>query len=160
MNSRSNPEILHVEDNPGDIRLVAEGFTESLPSARLTVAPDAAEAIRMLRREGRHAAAPRPDLVLLDINLPGKSGLEVLAELKQDPELHSIPVVVLTSSEAAQDLRQAYALHANCYIIKPLDLDRLLRVIQTLGEFWFSVVQLPPPALTSEPAVPSAPAAR
>ena len=115
-----------------------------VPSARLTVATDAAAAIGLLRREGKYASAARPDLVLLDINLPGKSGLEVLAELKQDPELSSIPVVMLTSSEAAQDLQQAYALHANCYVIKPLDLDQLLQVIQSLGEFWFSVVKLPP----------------
>jgi chemotaxis family two-component system response regulator Rcp1 len=137
------PEILLVDDNPGDARLVAEGFRAAAPAALLSVVPDGVEAIHCLRREGQYLTAPTPDLILLDLRMPRKSGLEVLAEVKQDPNLRSIPVVVLTSSDAPQDIRMAYDLHANCYIAKPIDLAGFLKAIKALSEFWLVVVKLP-----------------
>jgi len=110
----------------------------------LTVVKDGQEAIADLRRQGKYANAARPDLVLLDLNLPRKGGLEVLAEIKEDPDLKSIPVVVLTTSQAAQDVRRAYELHANCYIVKPVDLDQFMSVVQAIKSFWLGVVMLPP----------------
>jgi CheY-like chemotaxis protein len=136
-------EILLVEDNAGDVRLTQEALREGRVCNRLSVARDGVEALAYLRREGPHAYAPRPDLVLLDLNLPRKSGREVLQEMKSDPELRSIPVVVLTTSEDQQDVQRSYELNANCYITKPVELDEFLGVIQSVQDFWFTVVKLP-----------------
>jgi CheY-like chemotaxis protein len=136
-------EVLLVEDNPGDVRLTREALKEGKVSNNLHVAPDGVEALAFLRREGRYAAAVRPDLILLDLNLPRKGGREVLEEIKNDPALRHIPVVILTSSQAEQDIARAYDLHANCYISKPVDLDQFIRVVRSIEEFWFTVVKLP-----------------
>ena len=109
----------------------------------LSVVPDGVEAMAFLRREGAYADAPRPDLILLDLNLPRKDGRGVLAEVKQDPALQHIPVVVLTSSQAEQDIARAYELHANCYVTKPVDLDQFVKIVQSIEQFWFTVVKLP-----------------
>ena len=137
-------EILLVEDNPGDVRLTREALKEGKIRNNLHVARDGVEALAVLRREGEHADAPRPDVILLDLNLPRKSGREVLSEVKQDPALRQIPVVILTSSEAEEDILRAYDLHANCYISKPVDLDQFITVVRSIEDFWFSVVKLPP----------------
>jgi two-component system, chemotaxis family, response regulator Rcp1 len=137
-------EILLVEDNPGDVRLTREALREGKVRNNLYVAADGVEALRFLRREGEHAEAVRPDLILLDLNLPRKDGREVLEEIKEDPQLRLIPVVVLTSSQAEQDICRAYDLHANCYVTKPVDLDRFITVVQTIENFWFTIVKLPP----------------
>jgi two-component system, chemotaxis family, response regulator Rcp1 len=137
------PEILLIDDNPGDARLVAEVLHITTPEAKLSLASDGLEGIRFLRHEGEYATAPAPDLILLDLRMPKKNGLEVLAEVKQDPVLRSIPVVVLTSSGAPQDIRNTYDLHANCFITKPIDLVGFLKIMQTLSEYWFGVVKLP-----------------
>ena len=137
-------EILLVEDNPGDVRLTRESLREGkLPNA-LSVAQDGEEAMAFLRREGKHADATRPDLILLDLNLPKKDGRKVLAEIKQDPKLKRIPVVILTTSQAEQDIIKTYDLHANCYVTKPVDLDQFIRVVQSIEDFWLTVVKLPP----------------
>lgn len=136
-------DILLVDDNPGDVRMVVEALKEALPAARLSVAVDGVEAIRFLRRDGRYYKAPRPDLIFLDLRLPKKSGFDVLAEIKQDPALANIPVVVQTSSEASTDVQRAYSLHANCYITKPSDLDEFSRTMRVLAEFWVSIAKLP-----------------
>jgi two-component system, chemotaxis family, response regulator Rcp1 len=137
-------EVLLVEDNPGDVRLTREALKEGKVWNNLSHVPDGVEALAFLRRQGRYADAPRPDVILLDLNLPKKDGREVLEEVKSDPDLRSIPVVVLTSSEAERDIARAYALHANCYITKPVDLDQFITVVQSIENFWFSVVKLPP----------------
>jgi chemotaxis family two-component system response regulator Rcp1 len=137
-------EVLLVEDNPGDVRLTREALKEGKVRNNLSVARDGVEALAFLRREGEHAAAPRPDVILLDLNLPRKDGREVLEEIKADPSLRSIPVVILTSSEAERDIVQAYALHANCYITKPVDLDQFITVVKSIEDFWFTIVKLPP----------------
>jgi len=137
-------DILLVEDNPGDVRLTREALREGKIRNNLHVARDGVEALAFLRREGAHANAPRPDVVLLDLNLPRKSGREVLSEVKQDPALRKIPVVILTSSEAEEDILRAYDLHANCYITKPVDLDQFIKVVKSIEDFWFTVVKLPP----------------
>ncbi len=137
-------EILLVEDNPGDVLLTREAFREGRLAHRLSVAEDGEEAIRFLRREGRHSEAPRPDLILLDLNLPKKDGRELLAEVKDDPVLRQIPVIVLTTSDAEQDVWRAYKLHANCYLTKPVQMDDFLDKIRSLEEFWLTVVRLPP----------------
>lgn len=137
------PEILLIDDNPGDARLLVEVLHMAAPEANLSLACDGLEGIRFLRHEGDYVTAPTPDLVLLDLRMPKKTGLEVLAEVKQDPVLRSIPVVVLTSSAAPQDIRNAYDLHANCFITKPIDLMGFLKTMQALSEYWFSVVKLP-----------------
>lgn len=137
------PKILLIDDNPGDARLVAEVLHITAPEAKLSLASDGLEGIRFLRHEGKYATAPTPDLILLDLRMPKKNGLEVLAEVKQDPVLRSIPVVVLTSSAAPQDIRNTYDLHANCFITKPIDLVGFLKIMQTLSEYWFGVVKLP-----------------
>jgi CheY-like chemotaxis protein len=137
-------EVLLVEDNPGDVRLTREALKEGKVRNNLNVAIDGVEALAYLRREGKYADAVRPDLVLLDLNLPRKDGREVLAEIKGDPALRSIPVVVLTSSQAEQDIVRAYDLHANCYITKPVDLDQFITVVKTIEDFWFTIVKLPP----------------
>ena len=137
-------EILLVEDNPGDVRLTQEALKESKITNSLTVAKDGVEALEVLRREGVHADAPKPDVIFLDLNLPRMDGREVLSIIKEDPELRRIPVVVLTTSEAEQDVLRAYDLHANCYICKPVDLDQFIRVVRSIESFWLSVVKLPP----------------
>ena len=136
-------EILLVEDNPGDVRLTREALREGKVRNRLSVAADGVEALAYLRREGEFAAAVRPDVILLDLNLPRKDGRQVLSEIKGDPALRSIPVVILSSSRAEQDVAGAYGLHANCYVAKPIDLDRFISVVRAIEEFWLRVVQLP-----------------
>ena len=137
-------EILLVEDNPGDVRLTVEALKEGKVHNRMSVAQDGVEALAFLRREGKHASSPRPDLILLDLNLPRKDGREVLAEIKADPSLRRIPVVILTTSRAEEDILKTYDLHANCYITKPVDLDQFLSVIRSIEDFWLTIVKLPP----------------
>ena len=137
-------EILLVEDNPGDVRLTMEAWKEGKIRNNLHVAEDGVEALAFLRREGKHAQAARPHLILLDLNLPRKDGREVLADIKKDPKLKHIPVVVLSTSKAEQDILKTYDLHANCYITKPLDMDQFIRVVRSIEDFWLSIVTLPP----------------
>jgi chemotaxis family two-component system response regulator Rcp1 len=136
--------LLLVEDNPGDIRLTQEAFRDSPLPLHLHVVTDGELAMRFLRRQPPYEDAPQPDLILLDLNLPKKDGREVLEDLKADHALNQIPVAVLTTSDAEEDILQAYHLHANCYIRKPLDIDRFLEVIQSISDFWFGTVTLPP----------------
>jgi chemotaxis family two-component system response regulator Rcp1 len=136
-------EVLLVEDNPGDVRLTREALKEGKTHVRLSVVHDGEEALAFLRRQGPHAAAPRPDLILLDLNLPRKGGREVLAAVKADCQLRRIPVVVLTSSQAEQDILASYDLNANCYITKPVDLDQFIGVVRSIEDFWLTVVKLP-----------------
>jgi CheY-like chemotaxis protein len=137
-------EILMVEDNPGDVRLTVEALQEAKVANHLSVVSDGVEAMDFLRRRGRYADAPRPGLVLLDLNLPRKDGREVLAEIKADPQLRRIPLVVLTTSSAERDVLRAYDLHANCYITKPVDFERFMQVVRSIEDFWLAVVKLPP----------------
>lgn len=140
-----NPiEILLIEDNPGDVRLTIEGLKEAKVYNNLHVARDGIEALSFLRREGPHSDAPRPDLILLDLNLPRKDGREVLAEIKSDEALKRIPVIVLTTSQDEEDIFKTYDLHANCYITKPLDFEQFMHVVQSVEDFWLSVVTFPP----------------
>ena len=139
-------EILLVEDNVGDARLTLEAFKEGKVINNLTVMPDGVEALAYLRRQGPYAGAHTPDLILLDLNLPRMDGRQLLAEIKSDPRLVTIPVVVLTTSASQDDIARAYSNHANCYITKPVDLDQFLRVIQSIESFWLSLVKLPPNA--------------
>ncbi|HET8626690.1 MAG TPA: response regulator [Thermomicrobiales bacterium] len=136
-------EILLVEDSPGDVRLTREALREGKIRNNLSVVPDGVEALAFLRREGRYAAAPRPDVILLDLNLPRKDGREVLAEVKADERLRRIPVVVLTTSRDEQDILRSYDLHANCYITKPVDLDQFIAVVRSIETFWLTIVTLP-----------------
>lgn len=136
--------ILLVEDNAGDVRLTREALKEDKVGNSLTVAPDGVEALAILRQEGRYAGEARPDLILLDLNLPKKDGREVLAEIKDNPALKRIPVVVLTTSKAEEDILRTYDLHANCYITKPVDFDKFVSVVKSIDDFWLSVVRLPP----------------
>ncbi|HSU59178.1 MAG TPA: response regulator [Bryobacteraceae bacterium] len=136
-------EILLVEDNPGDVMLTQEAFHEGKLAHRLSVAGDGEEAMDFLRQRGRHEGAPRPDLILLDLNLPKKDGREVLAELKNDPSLRHIPVIVLTTSEAELDVWNAYKLHANCYLTKPIQMNDFFKKIRLVEDFWLTVVRLP-----------------
>lgn len=136
-------EILMIEDNPGDVRLTKEVLKDSKLHNRLNIARDGMEALQYLRREQSYETAVRPDLILLDWNLPGKNGSEVLREIKEDPELRSIPVVVLTSSEAEEDIVKAYDGYANCYITKPLGLDQFIQVVKSIEDFWFTIVKFP-----------------
>ena len=136
-------DILLVEDNPADVRLTQEAFREGKILNNLTVARDGVEAMEFLRRRGKHAAAVRPDLILLDLNLPRKDGREVLAEIKSDPALMRIPIVVLTTSRAETDIVKSYNLHANCYVVKPVDLEQFLDVIKAIDNFWLTAVTLP-----------------
>jgi len=139
-----NPiEILLVEDNPGDVRLTKESLKDAKVSNNVHVAEDGVVAMTFLRREGLHADAPRPDLILLDLNLPEKDGREVLAEIKADPDLRRIPVVVLTTSQAEEDILKAYNLNANCYVTKPVDLDQFMHVVKSIENFWLTIVKLP-----------------
>ncbi|MBF0154532.1 MAG: response regulator [Magnetococcales bacterium] len=137
-------EILLVEDSPGDVELTREALRDSKLLNCLHVVEDGEEAMAFLRREGRYADAVRPDVVLLDLNLPRKDGREVLEEIKADPDLKSTPVVVLTTSRADEDILRTYQLHANCYITKPVDLNQFFSVVQSVENFWFTVVKLPP----------------
>ncbi|MGE5538638.1 MAG: response regulator [Gemmatimonas sp.] len=139
-------DILLVEDNPGDARLTQEALRESKMLNNLHHVRDGVEAMEFLRREGRHQDAPTPDIILLDLNLPRKDGREVLAELKAMPRLKNIPVVVLTTSDAEQDILMSYNLHANCYITKPVDLDKFIEIVHGIENFWLSIVKLPPVA--------------
>jgi CheY-like chemotaxis protein len=141
---REAVEILLVEDNPGDVRLTQEVLKEGKLLTNLTVARDGVEAMAILRREQPHATAARPDLILLDLNLPRKDGREVLAEIRADDKLRRIPVVVLTTSAAERDVLQAYDLHANCYVTKPVDLDQFVGIVQQIEDFWLTIVRLPP----------------
>ncbi len=136
-------EVLLVEDDEGDVVMTREALDEGKVLNRLHVVGDGVEAIEFLRREGQYADAPRPDLILLDLNLPRRDGRQVLAEVKEDPELRRIPVVVLTTSEAEEDILRSYDLHANAYVTKPVDFDRFVAVIQQIDEFFISVVRLP-----------------
>jgi chemotaxis family two-component system response regulator Rcp1 len=137
-------EILLVEDNPGDVRLTREALRDGKIVNSLHVAEDGVDALAFLRREGKHRNAVRPELILLDLNLPKKDGREVLAEIKADEDLKRIPVVVLTSSQAEQDIVKSYNLHANCYVTKPVDLDQFITVVKSIEHFWLKVVKLPP----------------
>ncbi len=136
-------QLLLVEDNPGDVRLTREALKSGEVAVNLSVAKDGVEAIDFLRKRGEFEAAPDPDLILLDLNLPRKNGREVLSEIKSDPDLKKIPVLVLTTSRADQDVHRAYSLNANCYITKPMDLDEFLRIVRSIEEFWLKTVTLP-----------------
>ncbi|ELY73089.1 response regulator [Natrinema pallidum] len=142
---RAEPaQILLVEDNPGDVRLTKEAFKQGRIENDLHVVSDGTEALDFLGRQGPYTDVPHPDLVLLDLNLPGKDGEEVLEELKADPALRSIPVIVLTSSRAEEDVVKSYELHANAYLTKPVDPDEFIETVRAFEKFWFSVVRLPP----------------
>ena len=136
-------EILLVEDNPADVRLAQEALREGQVENSLNVVSDGMEAVAFLRREGNYAGVSRPDLILLDLNLPKKDGREVLAQIKADDELKMIPVIVLTTSAADQDIQTAYRLHANCYVIKQLDLDAYISTVRSIENFWFRTTKLP-----------------
>ena len=136
-------EILLVEDNPGDVRLTVEALRDSKIQNRLHIAKDGMEAIAFLRRKGEHADAPHPDLILLDLNLPKMNGPEVLAEIKEDPALKHIPVVILSSSQEGGDIVRTYNLHANCYVTKPIDLEQFIMVVKSISDFWLTIVKLP-----------------
>jgi len=136
-------EILLVEDSPADVRLTFEALKEEKIYNNLHVVTDGVEAIAFLRREGKYAKAVRPDLILLDLNLPKKDGREVLKEIKSDDDLKAIPVVVLTVSKSEEDIVKSYNLHANCYINKPVDLNQFMKVIRSIQEFWLTIVKLP-----------------
>jgi two-component system, chemotaxis family, response regulator Rcp1 len=137
-------EVLLVEDSPGDVRLTKEALKDAKVHINLGVVRDGIDAMAFLMREGEYATAPRPDLILLDLNLPRKDGREVLKEIKENPELKSIPVVILTTSASEADILRSYLLHANCYITKPVNLDGFLTVVKSIDSFWLSVVKLPP----------------
>ncbi|HEX6492842.1 MAG TPA: response regulator [Candidatus Dormibacteraeota bacterium] len=136
--------ILLVEDNPGDVRLTLEALRDGRIANQLHVVNDGEDALAFARREGEHFDAPRPDLILLDLNLPKKDGREVLEELKNDPELHRIPVIVLTTSSAESDVLRSYDLHANCFISKPIGYDDFIAAVRSIENFWLKLVQLPP----------------
>lgn len=136
-------EILLVEDNPGDVRLTIEALRDGKVRNNLQVASDGVLAMAYLRREAQFANVSRPDLILLDLNLPRKDGRQVLAEIKADPELRTIPVVVLTTSQSEQDVLQSYELQANCYITKPVDLEQFIHVVRSIQDFWLTIVTLP-----------------
>jgi two-component system, chemotaxis family, response regulator Rcp1 len=139
-----NPiEILLVEDNPGDVRLTLECLKESKVHNRVTVVSDGMAALEFIRGQEPYANSPRPDLILLDLNLPKLNGLEVLSVIKNDPGICQIPVVVLTSSKAEQDIFRTYSLHANCFITKPVDLDQFIHVVRAIEDFWLALVKLP-----------------
>ena len=144
MKERINPiEILLVEDNPGDVRLETEAFKEGKLFNHVSVVRDGAEAMEFLRRKGKFVDVETPDLILLDLNLPKKDGREVLAEIKADDDLRRIPVVVLTTSRSEEDVLRSYNLHANAYIVKPLDLEQFINGVRKIEDFWLTVVRLP-----------------
>jgi chemotaxis family two-component system response regulator Rcp1 len=136
--------ILLVEDNPGDVRLTQEALREAKIANTVWIARDGEAAMEFLRQQGDHAGAPRPDLVLLDLNLPRKDGREVLEEVKRDPALHRIPVIVLTTSSADRDVLLSYDLHANCYIKKPIEYEEFIGAVRGIENFWLKIVRLPP----------------
>jgi len=140
-------EILLVEDNPGDVRLTQEAMKDAKVTNTLHVVGDGIEALEFLRKEGRFQDSPVPDLVLLDLNLPRKSGREVLQEMKESEEFKAIPVVVLTTSEAHRDVLESYSLQANCYVTKPLDFEQFCKVVESIEQFWFTMVKLPSTSL-------------
>lgn len=142
--SKRHIEILLVEDSPGDVRLTQEVLREAKVLNHLYVVQDGVEAMAFLRREGKFTTAPKPDLILLDLNLPKKDGREVLMDIKSDDTLRRIPVVVLTTSQAEEDIVKTYELHGNCYITKPVDLSQFIRVVKSIEDFWLSIVELPP----------------
>jgi CheY-like chemotaxis protein len=141
--NRREIEILLIEDNPGDARLTTEALKEAKVRNKLNHLVDGVEGLAFLRHQGKYADAQRPDLILLDLNLPRKDGREVLAEIKADEQLKRIPVVVLTTSQAEEDILRAYNLNANCYVTKPVDLDQFLKVVGTIKDFWLTIVKLP-----------------
>lgn len=136
-------QILLVEDNPGDVRLTEEALKDAKVHTLLNVAKDGVEALSFLRKTGKYADAPMPDIILLDLNLPRMNGLEVLKEIKDDEKLRLIPVVVITSSKAEEDVAKSYHLHANCYITKPIDFSQFIVMVQSIETFWFTIVRLP-----------------
>lgn len=136
-------EVLLVEDNPGDAQLTRIALSDGKMCVNLSLTEDGVDALAFLRKQGQYADAPRPDLILLDLNLPRKDGREVLAEIKADPNLKRIPIVVLTTSQSDTDILQAYELAANCFITKPVDFDQFVKIVQTIEDFWFTVVKLP-----------------
>jgi two-component system, chemotaxis family, response regulator Rcp1 len=142
--SYQTTEILLVEDNPGDVVLISEALNEGRMRHELHVAADGIEALKFLRNQPPHADAPRPDLILLDLNLPRKNGREVLAEIKSDPRLRMIPVLILTSSADAEDILHCYELHANSYITKPVNFEQYIHITNCIDKFWFEIVRLPP----------------
>ena len=135
-------EILLVEDNPGDARLTREALRDAKVRNNLHVAPDGVEALAFLRRQGKYVTAPKPDLILLDLNLPKKDGREVLEEVKRDDQLQHIPIVILTTSQAERDIAESYRLRANAYVTKPVDLEQFLKVVQSIEHFWLEIVKL------------------
>ena len=142
---RTTPvEILLIEDNPGDVRLTQEALKESKVLNILNVVTDGVEALEFLHQEGKYADAKRPDLILLDLNLPKKDGREVMEEIKSDDDLKRIPVVVMTTSKAEEDVERMYSQHANCYITKPIDFEQFVEVVKAIEEFWLTIVKLPP----------------
>jgi CheY-like chemotaxis protein len=144
MSDRGHPiEVLLVEDDPGDVLLTKEAFADNKVRNNLNIVSDGEEATAYLRRQGEHADAARPDLILLDLNLPRKDGREVLRDIKADPDLRSIPVVVLTTSEADEDILDSYDLHANAYVTKPVDFDSFIRIVRQIDDFFVTVVKLP-----------------
>jgi len=138
-------EILLVEDNPGDVRLTKEALKDARVANNLHITIDGVEALAFLRKQGKHAAVPRPDLILLDLNLPKKNGREVLEEIKKEEALRHIPVVILTTSQAEQDVVESYRLQANAYVTKPVDLDQFLKVVSSIEQFWLEIVKLSRP---------------
>lgn len=140
---RSN-EILLIENNPGDVRLVEEAFRENGIHNNISAVKDGIDALDFLNNEGRYSGSPKPDLILLDLNLPDKDGRRLLKEIKENPGLKRIPVIVLTTSDSEQDVIKSYDLHANCYITKPFDMNRFVEIIKLIEVFWFGVVKLPP----------------
>ena len=144
-------EILMAEDSPGDTRLAEEAMKEAKVRNHMHVVPDGVEAMAFLRREGKYADAPHPDLILLDLNMPRKDGREVLAEIKEDPDLRRIPVVILTVSAEEADILKTYDLHANCYVTKPVDFEQFLTVVKSIEAFWLTIVKLPPNGMKRAP---------
>lgn len=136
-------EILMAEDNPGDARLAKEALAEGKVMNNLNVVPDGVEALAFLKKEGQYKDKPRPDIILLDLNMPRMDGRELLARIKEEPDLKRIPVVILTTSKAEEDILKTYNLHANCYVTKPVDLDQFIAVVKAVENFWFTVVKLP-----------------
>lgn len=135
--------LLLIEDNPADARIIMEGIKEAGITEKITIVHHGNEAEEFLHRRGRYADAERPDLIFLDLNLPGKGGRVILSDIKQDPDLCGIPVIILSTSQAEQDVRDSYAMHANCYIVKPLSYERLLEILLTIRDFWFDTAELP-----------------
>lgn len=141
--SGRSANFLLVEDNPGDVRLTQEALKSHKVQNNLHVVNDGEEAMAFLRKQGRYQDAPRPDIILLDLNLPRKDGREVLAEIKSDMSLKTIPVVIISSSEAEQDIIKSYDLNANCYVTKPVNFDQFIKVVQSINDFWLTIVKLP-----------------